>query len=81
VVRRGHHLVGIGLEDPVDEFAFVRLAGNDRAVLRVGGAFRDIEAEVGFTGFLVGTVAAEAAVGEDRADLAVEARRCRPAGR
>jgi hypothetical protein len=36
------------------------------------GLFREVEAELGFTGFLVEAVAGEAVLGEDGSDVAVE---------
>lgn len=69
-----HDLVSIVGADEVVEVALLEVAGGDAGVAaEVGdGVFAGIETEVGFLIFGVGTVAFEAAVGDDGADVAVE---------
>ena len=71
-VRRRHHEVGIGAGDPGDEFAVVRVARHDRpgaAVEFPQGLVAEVEPQAGLAVALVGAMALEAAVGEDRTDL------------
>src|SRR5205823_14132129 len=56
------------------QLTFARLAGDEGPVVVAvgGGALLGVEAEVGLALVLVGAVAGEAVVGEDRADVPVE---------
>lgn len=71
-----HDLIGIMAVHASDHCAFADVAGDDGAVAAFefcGCAFEGIEAEAGFAAFVgVGSVAGEAAVGENGADVAVE---------
>ena len=62
--RRRHALLDIRVRDATDQLGKRRACQGRVAV---------VEAELGFALLLVGTVALEAVVGEDRADVAVEA--------
>jgi hypothetical protein len=68
------------VEDAGDDLAFVRVAGDDGEGAFFGlfdGFFADVEAEAGFAGFGVETVAVEAGVRHDGADVAIERHRRR----
>jgi hypothetical protein len=73
-IRRRHSQVGIGRSDPPPQFALLRLPGNNhRAALSLCiGCFRGIQPQIGLALAGVGTVALEAMVGQDRADVSVE---------
>ncbi len=66
---------GVGGGDAADEFAAVGIAGDDGeaslAEVDAGAGF-GVEAEFGLAFGGVGTVAGEALVGEDGADVAIE---------
>jgi hypothetical protein len=70
---RGHEL-GAGGFDALDDEGVFGVAGDDGGTGAAGrgGFVSQIEAETGHAGALVGAVAAEAGVGEDGADIAVE---------
>jgi hypothetical protein len=63
-------LVRIGEEEPLHEFAFLGLAGDEGFLLQ--GFFADIEAQLGLAVARVVAVAVEAVVRKDRPDVAVE---------
>ena len=74
-LRRRHHAVGIGGDDAGDEFAGPRIPGHDRprAALQFrAGLLGDVEPQARLPLGGVGTMAGEAAVGQDRPDVAVE---------
>ncbi len=70
---RGHLEFGVVDFDAEDEVAGVGVAGGDGGAVGAGGEGGGflVEAEVGLAGFGVGTVAGEAVLGEDGADVAV----------
>ena len=73
---RGRHvLVGVGRGDPLDERAFVGLAGNDGRVAAEigGGSVAEVEAQIGLAMLGVGSVAIKAVAREDGSDVLVEA--------
>ncbi len=72
--------LGVVALDPKDQLALVRLAGHDRqaVALELGKRpFLRVEPQAGFTRLVVGTVAGEAVIGEDRPDIAREIDRAR----
>lgn len=72
--RRWHDVVGIITEDAEDDFAGVRVSGDDGGDAVAGGfglGFK-VEAESGFAGGGVGAVAVKAGVREDGEDVAVK---------
>ena len=82
-VGRRHHHLGVGAGDAADQFAAAGPAGDDGAAAGgeiAEGAVLLIEAEAGFADAVVRTVALEAAVREDRADVEVEIDALRHAG-
>ena len=77
-IGRRHHLVGVGRDDALPGQGIGELAGDDGRFAVVAfrkGAFRNVESQLGLAGLGVEAVAGEAAVGEQRADVAVEIRR------
>ena len=77
-----HAQIGVVALDPVDQLALVRLAGHDRhaAALELGeGPFLGVEPQPGLALLIVGAVAGEAIVREDRPDIAREVHRGCPA--
>ena len=75
---RGHLGFGIVGLDPEDQLAFVGLARNDRDAARLQlrhHALLGVEPQPGLARLVVGTVAGEAIVREDRADIAREIHR------
>ena len=71
----GHVQLGVVALDPEDELAFLGLAGRDRqaAALELRERpFPGIEPQAGLAGLVVGTMAGEAVVREDRPDVACE---------
>ena len=83
-VGRGHHHVGVGTRDPRDQGAgtgFSRHDGRGPAGQGGGGARSVVEPQPRLALASIGTVAGEAAVGEERADVAVEIDRSGRAGR
>ena len=71
----GHALVDVFVGDALDEEAGVGVAGDDGGMtfwIEFRCLGETVEAEVGFTGGDVGAVTAEAVVGNDGADLAIE---------
>lgn len=75
----GRHGVFV-VEDAGDDFAFVRVTGDDGEGAFFGlfdGFFADVEAEAGFAGFGVETVAVEAGIRHEGADVAIERDRWR----
>ena len=73
--RRRHDLVRVGQEEPLHEFARLRLAWHDRLLGQSVGA--DIETQLGLTVAGVVAVAGETVVGEDRPNVPVEFHRLR----
>ena len=70
----GRHGVFV-VEDAGNDFAFVRVTGDDGEGAFFGffdGLFADVEAEAGFAGFGVETVAVEAGIRHEGADVAIE---------
>ena len=75
----GRHGVFV-VEDAGDDFAFVRVTGDDGEGAFFGlfdGFFADVEAEAGFAGFGVEAVAVEAGIRHEGADVAIERDRWR----
>jgi hypothetical protein len=76
-LRRRHHFVLVGRNDPPDELAGLGAAGN-HGLDGVGGRpFPRIQPEVGLAVAFVGTMAAEAVVRQNRQHVAAEADRFR----
>jgi hypothetical protein len=77
LLGRRHDLVRIGRLDALDEFALLRFSGqDDELALAVAlGVLFVVEAELPLAAFLVGAVAGDAVLGQDRADLAAEMNR------
>ena len=76
-VRRRHDEIGIGARDPGDDLAVERMAGHHCAGTAVEFGDRrltHVEPQAGLAVSLVGSVALEAAIGEDRPDLVGEVR-------
>ena len=74
-VGRGHHFIGIGVDQPEVHFASGQMPRHDgvfAAFQRGPGPFRRGEFEAAFLTFLVGTVAEKALVGKNRLDVPVE---------
>jgi len=74
-LRRRHHEVGIVACDTGDEFTGGGVTGHDRDGAAVEFSHRHrpiVETQPGLTVLGVGAVAGEAAVGEQRADVAIE---------
>ena len=74
--RLGRHHAGAGREDARDDLALVRVAGNNRHVSRARRLDRflaNVETHVGLARVPVGTMAAEARIRHDGAQVAVEA--------
>ena len=68
-MRRGHYEVGIGARDPGDQFTVVWVPWHDRpraAVELRKSHLADVEPQAGLLVVLVGAVALETAVGEER---------------
>ena len=68
-----HQQIGVVGLDPVDQLALIRLAGHDRgaSAFELGErAFLGVEPQPGLALVVVGTVAGEAIVREDRPDVA-----------
>ena len=78
-IRRRHGISRVGGKDFPAEQAFLRFARHDRVPVRFRAlrvsAFRDIQAQTRLAAGLVWSVTLEAAVGEDRADIAIELER------
>ena len=77
-IRGWHEFVRVGVGEPGDEFAGGGVAGDDGGFTGFGGfegGVADVEAETAFAVIGVGSVAVEAVVGEDGADVAVIAER------
>ena len=77
-VGRRHHFLRVGAGDAEDDFALRASAGDDygRAILFTEGSLAGIEAEFAFAAALIGAVAMEALVREDRPHLAAKIDRC-----
>ena len=74
-VGRGHDDVGVGAVDPGHELAVVGVPRHDRPIPRIGrgeGVITPVEPQAPLARGVVGAVALEAAVGEDRPNLAAE---------
>ena len=74
LLGRRHDVIGVGRLDALDQFALLGLAGQDDEValtvaLRI---FLVVEAQLPLAGFLVGAVAGDTVLGQDRPDLAAE---------
>ena len=70
-----HHLVFIIVEDSVDQFALLEVARNNGAeavVVRIG-TFRDVQTKISFAGALIDAMAIETGIGENGADITIEA--------
>ena len=62
-VRGRHLVVGVFREDARDEFALIRISGDDGSFCRC--ALKGVESEIGFALFLVESMAEKAILGED----------------
>jgi len=74
-LRRWHMVVGVGRQQALHHRAPLGLAGHDGGVAGLAApsrGFEGIQAQFALVLALVGAVAGEAGVGEDRADVAVE---------
>lgn len=73
MVRRRHAVV-VAAGDAGDDFACLGITGSDRAVAVAvrNGRIADIQPEVGFACAGIGAMTGEAAVREDRPDIAIE---------
>ena len=69
--RRRHHRIGVIGEDAGDQFALVGMAGSEDAAF--DGAVAVVEPELRLARGTVRPVTAVAVIGENRANLAVEA--------
>jgi hypothetical protein len=70
-VGRRHSLRLIRFTDAFEQAALFGIPRHDDG-FRVGAAIRDVETEIRHAIFLVGSVAGETVVGEDRANLTIE---------
>jgi hypothetical protein len=64
-IRSGHHHLGVGAEDAPDQFAAVRIAGDDGPSTRrqlAKGDLGHVQAQGGLARAVVGTVTLEAAI-------------------
>jgi hypothetical protein len=75
-IRRRHDHVGIFGEDATDDFAFLRIAGNDGgdSITNGHGFFSDIETEVATTVLGILAVTEKAIFREDGTDIPIETR-------
>ena len=74
-VRRGHHHLRVGAENAPDQLTTAGVAGHDGAPARrqlAKGDLAHIQAEAGLAHAVVGTVALEAPIREERLDVEVE---------
>ncbi len=74
--RRRHHIVGVVTEDADEQFAALGMPGHDggRAAFQFHRrALEGVQPQAAFALFLIRAVALEAGVGQQRADVAVEA--------
>jgi len=72
-VRRGHLLIGVGVEDAAVQFALAGLSGDEGRRDAFGEqAFVRVEPELGLALLFIGAVAGVALVGKDGPDVAVE---------
>ena len=72
MLRRRHLVIGIRRENALDDFAFVRFAGNNgdgSFAIRENSLFR-VEAHLRFARRFIRPVAMEATVGKNRSDVA-----------
>ena len=74
LLGRRHYVVGVRRFDALDEFALLRLARQDDEVsLAVAlGVLFVVEPQFSFAAFLIRSVAGDAVLGKDRADLTAE---------
>ena len=72
--RRRHHLVFVGRKNAFPDDALLQVACDDGRPILVlpSSVIGEVQAELGFAGFLVGAVATEAVLGQDRSDVPVE---------
>ena len=82
-LRRRHEVVLFRRDDALPDLALRQIARFDwkRAVLRRVGSFRRVEPQLGLALLRIEAVAREAVLREDRADVAVEAKRLLRGGR
>ena len=82
LLRRRHDVIGVVRYDALDEFALLGLAGEDDEVaftVALGVLFV-VEAQFALAAFVVGAVAGDTVLGQDRADLPAEVDRLGRAG-
>ena len=71
-LRWRHDIVRLFGEEASDQFARIRIAGDDGGVFSACRSLASVESKISFAGMLVRSVAVETIVGKDRSDIAIE---------